>query len=176
MVMGDENTGAVIEAGRDVEVIKMGYRIHSTSPEAAAETARSGTRMCVKMPKWTISSDDIVHCGAYGFNLGGWQGGRADYMLLPTTSTTPAPDQLERILGVREVDPGVDRVGLEAHGYGKEDREEHAEGIINVLFNVVGAGGALGIHCMPCLREVANPRLFRLKMLRQPKRFLTTAR
>ena len=24
-----------------------------------------------------------VACGAYGFNLGGWQGGQADYMMVP---------------------------------------------------------------------------------------------
>jgi glutathione-independent formaldehyde dehydrogenase len=182
--------------------------------------------------------NDIVHCGAYGFNLGGWQGGQADYMLVPyadwnllkfpdkdqamekildltllsdilptgyhgcieagvrtgstvyiagagpvgrcaaasarllgasciivadrfrerldlvkscgyeivdTTSRTPVPDQIEKILGVREVDAGVDCVGLEAHGYGEEDREEHSEAILNVLFDVVRAGGAMGV-------------------------------
>jgi glutathione-independent formaldehyde dehydrogenase len=70
---------------------------------------------------------------------------RCGYETIDTTSTTPIPDQIEAILGAREVDAGVDCVGLEAHGYGKEDRDEHSEAIINVLFNVVRAGGAMGI-------------------------------
>jgi glutathione-independent formaldehyde dehydrogenase len=183
-------------------------------------------------------NDTGVDCGAYGFNLGGWQGGQADYLMVPyadwnllkfpdkdqamakirdltllsdilptgfhgcviagckpgstvyiagagpvgrcaaagarllgasciivadrnqarldlvkssgyevvnTASSTPVPDQIEAILGEREVDCGVDAVGLEAHGNGPEDGEEHAEAVINTLFEVVHAGGAMGI-------------------------------
>src|ERR1019366_85018 len=37
----------------------------------------------------------------------------------------------------REVDAGVDCVGLEAHGNGEEDGHEHSESVINTLFEVV---------------------------------------
>jgi glutathione-independent formaldehyde dehydrogenase len=179
-----------------------------------------------------------VACGAYGFNLGGWQGGQADYMMVPyadfallkfpdkeqatarikdltllsdilptgyhgcavagvTTGSsvyiagagpvgrcaaasarllgasciivgdinkqrlelvkkssyevvdlsknTPLPDQIESIFGEREVDCGVDCVGFEAHGHGSASGEEDPTAVINGLFEVVRAGGGMGI-------------------------------
>ncbi|HBY25530.1 MAG TPA: glutathione-independent formaldehyde dehydrogenase, partial [Bradyrhizobium sp.] len=74
------------------------------------------------------------------------------------TSATPVPDQIEAILGEREVDAGVDCVGLEAHGYGEEDREEHSEAIINVLFDIVRAGGAMGIPGIYTNLDPAAPK------------------
>src|SRR5690349_16808392 len=62
---------------------------------------------------------------------------KCGYETVDTTSATPIPDQIEAILGEREVDAGVDCVGLEAHGYGEEDRDEHSEAVINVLFDIV---------------------------------------
>jgi glutathione-independent formaldehyde dehydrogenase len=67
------------------------------------------------------------------------------YEVANTTSGTPIADQIEAILGEREVDAGVDCVGLEAHGAGEEDNKEHSEAVINTLFEVVRAGGAMGI-------------------------------
>ncbi|MEH2108544.1 alcohol dehydrogenase catalytic domain-containing protein [Nostoc sp.] len=69
----------------------------------------------------------------------------AGYEVVNTTLETPVADQIEAILGDREVDCGVDAVGLEAHGHGEEDGEEHSEIVINTLFEVVRAGGAMGI-------------------------------
>ncbi|OWY59502.1 formaldehyde dehydrogenase, glutathione-independent, partial [cyanobacterium TDX16] len=69
----------------------------------------------------------------------------AGYEVLNTTLETPVADQIEAILGDREVDCGVDAVGLEAHGHGEEDGEEHSEIVLNTLFEVVRAGGAMGI-------------------------------
>ena len=69
----------------------------------------------------------------------------AGYEVVNTTLETPVADQIEAILGDREVDCGVDAVGLEAHGHGEEDGEEHSEIVLNTLFEVVRAGGAMGI-------------------------------
>ncbi|MET9064702.1 formaldehyde dehydrogenase, glutathione-independent [Streptosporangium sandarakinum] len=54
-------------------------------------------------------------------------------------------DQIERILGISEVDCGVDAVGFEARGHGTEAATEHPATVLNTLMGVTRAGGALGI-------------------------------
>jgi glutathione-independent formaldehyde dehydrogenase len=53
-------------------------------------------------------------------------------------------DQVEQILGVPEVDCGVDAVGFEARGHGKGAQEAPAT-VLNDLMDLTAAGGALGI-------------------------------
>ena len=87
----------------------------------AAASARLLGASCIIVADSNRSALDLVKkCG---------------YEIVDTASDTPVADQIEAILGDREVDAGVDCVGLEAHGYGEEDREEHSEAIINVLFD-----------------------------------------
>ena len=185
-----------------------------------------------------MNVNDQADCGAYGFNLGGWQGGQFEYLMVPfadwnlfpfpdkaqamekirdltllsdilptgfhglmeagakvgstvyiagagpvgrcaaagarligasciivadtnkarlelvknngceivdLTREAPVPDQIEAILGKREVDCGVDCVGLEAHGSGLEANNEHSDAVLNTLFEIVRAGGAMGV-------------------------------
>jgi glutathione-independent formaldehyde dehydrogenase len=54
-------------------------------------------------------------------------------------------DQIEQILGVPEVDCGVDAVGFEAHGHGADAAHEAPATVLNSLMDVTAAGGALGI-------------------------------
>jgi glutathione-independent formaldehyde dehydrogenase len=54
------------------------------------------------------------------------------------------PDQIEQILGVPEVDCGVDAVGFEAKGHGSDAEEEPAT-VLNSLMEVTRANGRLGI-------------------------------
>ncbi|MFH5822102.1 formaldehyde dehydrogenase, glutathione-independent [Georgenia sp. AZ-5] len=54
-------------------------------------------------------------------------------------------DQIEQILGVPEVDCGVDAVGFEARGHGKEAQKEQPATVLNSLMDLTAAGGALGI-------------------------------
>jgi glutathione-independent formaldehyde dehydrogenase len=54
------------------------------------------------------------------------------------------PDQIEQILGVPEVDCGVDAVGFEAKGHGSDAKEEPAT-VLNSLMEVTRANGRLGI-------------------------------
>ncbi|WP_105033955.1 formaldehyde dehydrogenase, glutathione-independent [Cryobacterium aureum] len=54
-------------------------------------------------------------------------------------------EQIEQILGVPEVDAGVDAVGFEARGHGKDVGQEAPATVLNSLMTVTAAGGALGI-------------------------------
>jgi glutathione-independent formaldehyde dehydrogenase len=53
--------------------------------------------------------------------------------------------QIEQILGVPEVDCGVDAVGFEAHGNGPDSGTEAPATVLNSLMSITAAGGALGI-------------------------------
>jgi glutathione-independent formaldehyde dehydrogenase len=53
-------------------------------------------------------------------------------------------EQIEQILGVPEVDCGVDAVGFEARGHGAGAKEAPAT-VLNSLMELTAAGGALGI-------------------------------
>ncbi|KAF2414148.1 formaldehyde dehydrogenase, glutathione-independent [Microbacterium sp. B35-04] len=54
-------------------------------------------------------------------------------------------DQIEQILGVPEVDSGVDAVGFEARGHGADATHEAPATVLNSLMDLTAAGGALGI-------------------------------
>ncbi|WP_026549827.1 formaldehyde dehydrogenase, glutathione-independent [Arthrobacter sp. Br18] len=54
-------------------------------------------------------------------------------------------DQIEQLLGVPEVDCGVDAVGFEARGHGAGSSSEAPATVLNSLMDVTTAGGALGI-------------------------------
>lgn len=53
-------------------------------------------------------------------------------------------DHIEQLLGVPEVDCGIDAVGFEARGHGKDAAEAPAT-VLNTLMETTRAGGALGI-------------------------------
>ena len=53
-------------------------------------------------------------------------------------------EQIEQILGVPEVDAGVDAVGFEARGHGKDADQEAPATVLNSLMTITAAGGALG--------------------------------
>jgi glutathione-independent formaldehyde dehydrogenase len=54
-------------------------------------------------------------------------------------------DQIERILGVGEVDCAVDAVGFEARGHGAEAASEAPATVLNSTMDITKAGGAIGI-------------------------------
>ena len=79
MVLGHEMTGEVIEVGRDVEFIKKGDLCSvpfNVSCGRCRNCMERHTDVCMNV-------NDEADCGAYGFNLGGWQGGQAEYMMVP---------------------------------------------------------------------------------------------
>jgi glutathione-independent formaldehyde dehydrogenase len=72
---------------------------------------------------------------------------KAGYEVVDIKSTTPVPDQVEKILGTgqRWVDGAVDCVGLECHGYGPKGADNEEEAVINMLMEVIKPAGAMGI-------------------------------
>jgi len=84
MVLGHEITGEVIETGRDVEFIKVGDLV-SVPFNVACGRCRNckerHTDICMNV-------NPEVACGAYGFNLGGWQGGQAEFHMVPYADST----------------------------------------------------------------------------------------
>jgi glutathione-independent formaldehyde dehydrogenase len=54
-------------------------------------------------------------------------------------------DQIAQILGVPEVDCGVDCVGFEAHGHGSDAGKEAPATVLNSLMTITRAGGGIGI-------------------------------
>ncbi len=79
MILGHENTGEVVEVGRDVEFLKQGDLVSvpfNVSCGRCRNCRERHTEVC-------MSVNPDLACGAYGFNLGGWQGGQADYMMVP---------------------------------------------------------------------------------------------
>lgn len=232
MVVGHEMTGEVLEVGPDVEFLSEGDLV-SVPFNVACGRCRNcrarRTEVCE-----TVNPD--AACGAYGFNLGDWQGGQAEYLFVPYADFQllrfPDKDQamekildltmlsdifptgfhgavsagvgpgksvyiagagpvgtaaavgaqllgasvvimadmnadrlanaatfgcetidvskedpregIARILGREEVDAGVDAVGFEARGHGKDAAEAPAT-VLNTLMDITRAGGALGI-------------------------------
>src|SRR5437867_366419 len=55
------------------------------------------------------------------------------------------PDQIAQIVGVPEVDCGVDCVGFEARGHGRDAAVEQPATVLNSLMTVTRAGGGIGI-------------------------------
>lgn len=53
--------------------------------------------------------------------------------------------QIEKIVGVPEVDSAVDCVGFEAHGQGAQAKEEKPATVLNSIMEITRAGGQLGI-------------------------------
>ncbi|WKN44819.1 alcohol dehydrogenase catalytic domain-containing protein [Tunicatimonas pelagia] len=234
-VLGHEITGEVVEKGKDVEFLEIGDIVSvpfNVSCGRCRNCKKGNTDVCE-----TVNPEAPV--GAYGFDLGGWLGGQAEYCLIPyadfqllkfpdrdqalekildltlvsdilptgyhgayaagvTTGSTvyiagagpvgrcaaasaqllgaacvivgdmnqerlalvkkagmetvylsqdaSVAEQIEQILGVPEVDAGVDAVGYEAHGHGDEDyTQENPNAVLNDLFEVVRASGGIGI-------------------------------
>ena len=54
-------------------------------------------------------------------------------------------EQIEQLLGVAEVECGVDAVGFEAHGHGGNSSTEAPATVLNSLMDITTAGGAVGI-------------------------------
>ncbi len=73
---------------------------------------------------------------------------------IDVSKSATVAEQIEQILGVPEVDCGVDCVGFEARGHGEDAKREAPATVLNSLMTITRAGGALGI---PGLYVTADP-------------------
>lgn len=102
MQLGHENTGEVVEVGSHVERIKVGD-IVSVPFNVACGTCRNckerHTDVCLN------ANEELGFCGAYGFNLGGWQGGQAEYMMVPWADfqLLKFPDKEQAVEKIRDL-------------------------------------------------------------------------
>ncbi len=121
MVLGHEITGEVIEAGSDVECIKVGDLV--TVPFNVAcgrcRTCREQqTGVCLNVNPGRAG-------GAYGYvDMGGWVGGQAEYVLVPYAdfNLIPFTDKAQA-----------------------EDGEEAPATVLNSLMSIVRPAGGIGI-------------------------------
>jgi glutathione-independent formaldehyde dehydrogenase len=103
MVMGHKMTGEVIELGSDVELIRKGDIVSvpfNVSCGRCRNCKERHTDVCEN--KYV---NDQGHCGAYGFNLGNWQGGQADYLLVPYAdwNLLRFPDKQQAMAKIRDL-------------------------------------------------------------------------
>src|SRR5258708_4248512 len=137
MVLGHEITGEIIEAGSDVEYLKVGDLV--TVPFNVAcgrcRTCREQqTGVCLNVNPGRAG-------GAYGYvDMGGWVGGQAKFVMVPYADF----NLIEAVVGKPEVDAAVDAVGFEAKAQGKNGAEAPAT-VLNSLMSVVRAAGGIGI-------------------------------
>jgi glutathione-independent formaldehyde dehydrogenase len=64
---------------------------------------------------------------------------------IDVSESCPLPEQIERIIGVPEVDSAVDCVGFEARGCGHNHSKEVPAQVLNSVMEITKAGGAIGI-------------------------------
>jgi len=80
MVLGHEITGEVVEVGRDVENLKEGDIVSvpfNVSCGRCDNCKEQKTSTC-------LHANPVIPGAAYGFfNMGGWMGGQAEYMMVP---------------------------------------------------------------------------------------------
>jgi glutathione-independent formaldehyde dehydrogenase len=115
MILGHEITGEVIEAGRDVEFIKVGDLV-SVPFNVACGRCRSckeqKTGVCLNVNPGRAG-------GAYGYvDMGGWIGGQAEYVMVPYAdfNLLKLPDKARAMEKIRDLTCLTDILPTGYHG------------------------------------------------------------
>lgn len=114
IVLGHENTGEVVEVGPHVEFIKKGDLI-----SVPFNVSCGKCRNCKERHTDTcMNANDEIDCATYGFNLGGWQGGQADYMLVPWAdwNLLKFPDKAQAMEKIKDLTLLSDILPIGFHG------------------------------------------------------------
>ena len=102
LILGHEITGEVIEAGRDVEFIKIGDLV-----SVPFNIACGRCRLCKE--RYTgvcLNVNPSRPGGAYGYvDMGGWIGGQADYVMVPYAdfNLLKFPDKAQAMAKIRDL-------------------------------------------------------------------------
>src|ERR1700727_1485862 len=102
LILGHEITGEVIEAGRDVEFIKVGEVV-----SVPFNIARGGCRSCKERATGICLNVNPARPGAaYGYvDMGGWVGGQAEYVMVPYAdfNLLKFPDKAQAMAKIRDL-------------------------------------------------------------------------
>src|SRR5277367_5395230 len=102
LVLGHEITGEVIEAGRDVEYIKVGDLV-----SVPFNIACGRCRNCKERATGICLNTNPARPGAaYGYvDMGGWVGGQADYVMVPYAdwNLLKFPDKAQAMAKIRDL-------------------------------------------------------------------------
>jgi glutathione-independent formaldehyde dehydrogenase len=102
LVLGHEITGEVIEAGRDVEFIKVGDLV-----SVPFNIACGRCRNCKERASGICLNTNPARPGAaYGYvDMGGWVGGQADYVMVPYAdfNLLKFPDKAQAMSKIRDL-------------------------------------------------------------------------
>ncbi|MDN5940957.1 MAG: formaldehyde dehydrogenase, glutathione-independent [Nitrospira sp.] len=101
IILGHEITGEVIEAGRDVEFIKVGDLV-----SVPFNIACGRCRNCKERLTGICLNVNTVPGGAYGYvGMGGWIGGQAEYVMVPYAdfNLLKFPDKAQAMEKIRDL-------------------------------------------------------------------------
>jgi glutathione-independent formaldehyde dehydrogenase len=117
---------AGVEAGSTVYIAGAG-------PVGLAAAAASRLLGAARIIVGDTNSERLAHARSVGFDT------------IDVTQDVPMAEQIATILGVPEVDCGIDCVGFEAHGQGSNAGQPEPAVVLNTLMGITRAGGSLGI-------------------------------
>src|SRR6266404_2849178 len=115
MVLGHEITGEIVEAGKDVEYLKIGDLVSVPFNVACGRcrTRREGeTSVCLNVNSGRAG-------GAYGYvDMGGWVGGQAQYVMIPYAdfNLLKFPDKAQAMEKIRDLTMLSDILPTGFHG------------------------------------------------------------
>jgi glutathione-independent formaldehyde dehydrogenase len=139
LVLGHEITGEVIEAGRDVEFIKVGDLV-----SAPFNIACGRCRNCKEQKTGVCLNVNPSRPGAaYGYvDMGGWVGGQAEYVMVPYAdfNLLKFPDKAQAMEKIRDLTCLSDILPTGYHG-------AYTAGVGTGSTVYVAGGGPVGLAC-----------------------------
>jgi glutathione-independent formaldehyde dehydrogenase len=139
LILGHEITGEVIEAGRDVEFIKVGDLV-----SVPFNIACGRCRNCKERATGICLNVNPARPGAaYGYvDMGGWVGGQADYVMVPYAdfNLLKFPDKAQAMAKIRDLTCLSDILPTGYHG-------AVTAGVVPGATVYVAGGGPVGLAC-----------------------------
>jgi glutathione-independent formaldehyde dehydrogenase len=139
LVLGHEITGEVIEAGRDVEFIKLGDLV-----SVPFNIACGRCRNCKERATGVCLNVNPARPGAaYGYvDMGGWVGGQADYAMIPYAdfNLLKFPDKAQAMEKIRDLTCLSDILPTGYHG-------AVSAGVGPGSIVYIAGGGPVGLAC-----------------------------